>query len=476
MVIRRGASPLDPRAPGKPGKNEKRKEMEHYTVLHIEKQRGSGGGLSAHIERQRWDGEEQRMTDYQPDSVTHPERTALNKDYILQPGDGRTAAIERRIKEAGITRKIKDDAVKAICIICSSDHEKMAEIERAGRIDQWAGDCIAWAQREFGRENVVSAALHMDETSPHLHLTVVPIAMGQARERKPRPATDESGQPVPTPAKRKIRKQQVNARLCARDIMTPAAMKRWQTDFAASMGAYGMVRGIEGSKAPHEDPKLYNAQMGRAEKALGIVGLDKKSRQRRETFRSLEKENRTLRAEKKAMEAQHPREVEKAVEIEKKRLTGQLSAAIEKNKQLDKRLFDAQTENIRQMAEIDKREKEVDNLKATVKQLATDLLTHLHGWEDAVKAIRRRLQDIMGDFTKDEKVAISNVKAQVGEKTKKPIAQAMYDTARQGISQTPMRTRERMERVRDEVASMTQMKGSDAVHQKDIARKKGIKR
>ena len=435
--------------------------MEHYTVLHIEKQRGSGGGLSAHIERQRWDGEEQRMTDYQPDSVTHPERTALNKDYILQPGDGRTAAIERRIKEAGITRKIKDDAVKAICIICSSDHEKMAEIERAGRIDQWAGDCIAWAQREFGRENVVSAALHMDETSPHLHLTVVPIAMGQARERKPRPATDESGQPVPTPAKRKIRKQQVNARLCARDIMTPAAMKRWQTDFAASMGAYGMVRGIEGSKAPHEDPKLYNAQMGRAEKALGIVGLDKKSRQRRETFRSLEKENRTLRAEKKAMEAQHPREVEKAVENEKKRLSGQLSAANEEIKRLDKRLFDAQTENIRQMAEIDKREKEVKELTAekaswmaTVRHIAAAMLETIDGGKDAVKAVRRRLTDIGTAFTAAERTTIGSVLSRVDELTRPHVADAIWEKARQGIRQSPLRTREKIEAVRDEVAAI----------------------
>jgi len=37
-------------------------------------------------------------------------------------------------------------------------------------------------QEEFGKDNVVSAVLHMDETTPHIHATIVPIVQGQRRK------------------------------------------------------------------------------------------------------------------------------------------------------------------------------------------------------------------------------------------------------------------------------------------------------
>lgn len=234
----------------------------HYAVITADKQKGSGGGLSAHIERQRWDDEQKKIVPYQPESVRFPERTTLNKEYLMAPGSNRTEAIENRIKEAGITRKIRDDAVKAICFICTSDRDKMAEIERNGQLDQWANDCIRYLQKEFGEKNVVAAALHMDEKTPHLHVTVVPVVEGQAKERKKRPKLDENGKPIDEPH-RKIRKQQVTARLCAKDIMTQESMSRWQTEFAKVMEKYGMKRGIVGSQAERVDPKEYNDELKR---------------------------------------------------------------------------------------------------------------------------------------------------------------------------------------------------------------------
>lgn len=180
----------------------------------------------------------------------------------MAPGSNRTEAIENRIKEAGITRKIRDDAVKAICFICSSDRDKMTEIERNGQLDQWANDCIRYLQKEFGEKNVVAAALHMDEKTPHLHVTVVPIVDGQAKERKKRPKLDENGKPIDEPH-RTIRKQQVTARLCAKDLMTQKSMSRWQTEFAKVMEKYGMKRGIVGSQAERVDPKEYNDELKR---------------------------------------------------------------------------------------------------------------------------------------------------------------------------------------------------------------------
>lgn len=52
------------------------------------------------------------MMPFVPKSVIHPELSYLNKEYLLPPGMGRSEAIEKRIREAGITRKIRDDQAK----------------------------------------------------------------------------------------------------------------------------------------------------------------------------------------------------------------------------------------------------------------------------------------------------------------------------------------------------------------------------
>lgn len=79
-----------------------------YAVFTCTKGKGGAaaeGGLSAHIERQIWDAKQQKMVKFIPKSVIHPELTIRNKEYLLTPDMSRSEAIERRIKEAGITRK-----------------------------------------------------------------------------------------------------------------------------------------------------------------------------------------------------------------------------------------------------------------------------------------------------------------------------------------------------------------------------------
>lgn len=61
----------------------------------------------------------------------------------------------------------------------SGTHEDMMKIQESGRIDEWCNDNLQWLYKNFGRENTVSAVLHMDEQTPHIHATVVPIVTGQ---------------------------------------------------------------------------------------------------------------------------------------------------------------------------------------------------------------------------------------------------------------------------------------------------------
>ena len=87
-------------------------------------------------------------------------------------------------------------------------------------------DCVNFIARQMGKENIISAVVHKDETSPHIHINVVPI----------------------TP----------DNRLCAKYYFN-GKMSEWQTKVYEEVGRkWNLERGKEGSDAKHVDPKIYN--------------------------------------------------------------------------------------------------------------------------------------------------------------------------------------------------------------------------
>lgn len=231
-----------------------------FTCAKPNKGTAAGGGLSAHIERQVWDDRKKEMVPFRPKSVTHPELTYQNKEYILAQGVSRSEAIEQRIREAGITRKIRDNQVRCLAFLCTSDRESMDAIVAAGRADEYAQACIDFGRKTFGEKNVVSAVSHFDETTFHIHMSVVPIVAGQAAER---PDTKKQHEARGGKEKRAYNKQKVVARLCAKEVFTPENAEQWQDDFVAFMHERGFEfeRGLRGSKARHVNPADYNARM-----------------------------------------------------------------------------------------------------------------------------------------------------------------------------------------------------------------------
>lgn len=146
-----------------------------YFTLDFKKAKGaSDARMSDHIER--------RVIA----SNVDPTRTHLNRELAQLP-EGvteRDEAITHRIKSAGIKRKITPDQVRAIRVMLSGTHEAMMKIQQDGRIDEWCDDSMQWLHKTFGKENTVSAVLHMDETTPHIHATIMPIVTGERRKAK----------------------------------------------------------------------------------------------------------------------------------------------------------------------------------------------------------------------------------------------------------------------------------------------------
>ena len=211
-----------------------------FVVLHINKASGNDAAMTAHIERT-----------IEPKNADK-ERTYLNERLVEYPEGikDRTQAIQHRLDTAGLTRKIGTNQVRALRIMLSGTPEDMQRIEAAGKLGQWCNDSVEWLQETFGKENVISADLHRDEKTSHIHATVVPIVTGERRKATAKPALS---------GKRTCRKKPANTvRLCADDVMTRDKLKGYQDSYAAAMAKYGLQRGIDGSQARHiSTPQYY---------------------------------------------------------------------------------------------------------------------------------------------------------------------------------------------------------------------------
>ena len=141
---------------------------------------------------------------------------------------------------AGLRRKIGKNQVQAIRIVLTGTHADMEQIEQTGRLDEWCQDNIDWLRKTYGADNVVSAVLHMDEETPHIHATIVPIVQTERKKQKKEQT-----------AKKKYRTKGPAPRLCADEVMSRANLIRYQDSYAEQMAAYGLQRGIKGSEAQH---------------------------------------------------------------------------------------------------------------------------------------------------------------------------------------------------------------------------------
>ena len=212
-----------------------------YVVLHIEKAAGTDAAMSGHVER--------RIT---PANIVTT-LTYLNEELVEFPKGvtNRTEAIQHRLDNAGLQRKIGKNQVRALRVMLSGSPEDMKRIRQAGQLNSWAKDSCGWLQKTFGKENVVSAVLHLDEKTPHIHATAVPIVRGERRKAKlERERNARSG-------KRIYRTKKDRPRLCADDMMARDKLKAYQTTYAEAMVKYGLQRGIDGSEAKHISTQQY---------------------------------------------------------------------------------------------------------------------------------------------------------------------------------------------------------------------------
>lgn len=196
-----------------------------------------------------------------PDNAD-PKRTHLNRVLIGYPDgvNGRDEAIAHRLKTAGIKRKITNDQVRVVRVVLSGTHEDMMALYEKGKLGEWCSDSIQWLQQTFGKENVVAAHLHMDEKTPHIHATVIPIVTGERRKAKKEQSE----------GKRKYRKKSNTVRLCADDLLNRQKLLGYHDSYATVMTEYGLERGVRGSEARHTTTTQYYREVQKMNNTLDM--------------------------------------------------------------------------------------------------------------------------------------------------------------------------------------------------------------
>lgn len=139
-----------------------------------------------------------------------PKKVELNRSFT--PND---SPLLDRVNAKLAGKKFRKDAVKAVEIFCgfSPGCEKFVSIE------QWAQASLDYVKRKFGEDNLVSAVLHMDEQTPHMHFVIIPM---------------------------------VGDKLAAKRIFgTRKQLHEMQNEFHAVVKKFGLQRGTKGSSRPH---------------------------------------------------------------------------------------------------------------------------------------------------------------------------------------------------------------------------------
>lgn len=99
--------------------------------------------------------------------------------YLCRAGDESPVpleqAIERRMGELNTKRKIRDNQVRAMGFIVSTNEALPDEETTKEFLDR----SVQWFGARYGYENLLAAQIHLDEGTPHVHIWIAPVIHGE---------------------------------------------------------------------------------------------------------------------------------------------------------------------------------------------------------------------------------------------------------------------------------------------------------
>ena len=193
-------------------------------VLHMSKfKKDAIRGIQSHNRRER-------------ESHSNPDidysRSTGNYDLHESASDNYAQAIQNRIDDLLMVKAVRKDAVHMCGLIVSSDKSFFTRMGKE-ETRRFFAEAAAYLTDFVGKENVISAMVHMDEKTPHMHFLHVPVTQ--------------------------------DGRLSANSIYSRASLKKLQTELPSYLQSRGfeIQRGVEqkpGSAKKHLDTREFKQQ------------------------------------------------------------------------------------------------------------------------------------------------------------------------------------------------------------------------
>ena len=233
-----------------------------YAICRIDKCSSSHDitGIQIHDRRERKHSNSNPDIDF--------ERSSLNYSLCSNADNSSfNSYIDQQIAERYTGKKaIRKDAVRMVQVLFTSDTEFFSRIT-AEQQREYFQSCYEWASKRWGSNNIISADVHLDEQTPHMHLNFVPLT--------------------------------ADGRLSAKECVGNGskALQQLQDDFYKTVGKpYGLERGSRADLENGEKPRRH--QKVAEYKADTNYYLN----QAKDALNSLKKETETLSDEFNALQ------------------------------------------------------------------------------------------------------------------------------------------------------------------------------
>lgn len=288
-----------------------------YQVLRIEKfSKGDLGKIGAETER---------TTKHHRNEDIDSERTPLNY-YFKKSEGGLNAQWKQTMQDLNATFKETKKAVAFEGVIITSDKTFFEERGYVPceplplELQKFFADSYAFLKRQIGYhgtdQNILSAAVHLDETTPHLQLYYIPVVdegrkKVYAKGANGKVLRNEKGSPVQAKDKNGKslyeRTQLEQPKICSSEFWeqrgAQSSFGNLQDEFHEQVARYyGLERGEVGSNKKHTTKYQWQKQQQEQELAEKDAALTQANSQIEEADRTLHDKNADISAAEERLE------------------------------------------------------------------------------------------------------------------------------------------------------------------------------
>lgn len=206
-----------------------------YQVLRVEKKKSTAVGHMQNHNLREFNS---------PKKNIDSSRSRLN--YTLWGCENFKETIQKRVDfvQAQQTRKIRKDCPTSLEYVISASKDFFNGQDNR----EYFEFAMAYIRKRHGDQNIVSAVVHLDEETPHMHVVVVPV-----------------------------RETEKGFKLDPKSFMTPKELTKLQTDFHKQVGKkFGLDRGEFDSEATHQTTEEHNKQLQKENRELEKQIAEKK--------------------------------------------------------------------------------------------------------------------------------------------------------------------------------------------------------